>query len=44
VDRTKEQIKSAPEFDEDRYRDDSYREELGGHYNRPDTTRSDAAL
>jgi hypothetical protein len=44
VDRTKEQIKDAPEFDEDRYRDDSYRDELGGYYSRPDTTRSDAKL
>jgi hypothetical protein len=30
--RTKEQIKNAPEFDEDRYRDSSYRKELGGYY------------
>jgi hypothetical protein len=44
VDRTKEQIKNAPEFDEDRYRDDAYRDELGGYYNRPDTTRSDTPL
>ena len=44
VDRTKEQIKDAPEFDEDRYRDDAYRDELGGYYSRPDTTRSDAKL
>jgi hypothetical protein len=44
VDRTKEQIKDAPEFEEDRYRDDAYRDELGGYYNRPDTTRGDTAL
>ena len=44
ADRTKEQIKDAPEFDEDRYRDDAYRDELGGYYSRPDTTRSDAKL
>jgi len=44
VDRTKEQIKNAPEFDEDRYRDDAYRDEIGGYYNRPDTTRRDTAL
>ena len=44
VDRTKEQIKNAPEFDEDRYRDDAYRDEVGGYYNRPDTTRRDTAL
>ncbi len=32
VDRTKEQIKNAPEFDEDKYRDDSYRSQLGSYY------------
>ncbi len=32
VDRTKDQIKNAPEFDEERYRDSSYRQELGGYY------------
>ncbi len=32
VDRTKEQIKTAPEFDEDKYRDDSYRSQLGSYY------------
>jgi hypothetical protein len=30
--RTKEEIKNAPEFDESRYRDEPYREELGGYY------------
>jgi hypothetical protein len=34
VDRTKDEIKNAPEFDESRYRDDDYREELGGYYSR----------
>src|ERR671910_700206 len=34
VDRTKEQIKNAPEFEEERYRDDAYRAELGGYYGR----------
>jgi hypothetical protein len=34
VDRTKDEIKNAPEFDETRYRDESYREELGGYYTR----------
>ena len=34
VDRTKEQIKNAPEFDEKRYRDDSYRSEVGSYYDR----------
>lgn len=31
VDRTKDQIKDAPEFDEDRYRDDDYRARIGGY-------------
>jgi hypothetical protein len=32
VNRTKEQIKNAPEFDEAHYRDQSYRGELGSYY------------
>jgi hypothetical protein len=32
VNRTKDQIKDAPEFDEDRYRDDAYRGEIGSYY------------
>jgi hypothetical protein len=32
VNRTKDEIKDAPEFDESRYRDDEYRDELGGYY------------
>ena len=32
VSRTKDEIKNAPEFDELRYRDDTYRGELGGYY------------
>src|SRR6476469_5679132 len=32
VNRTKDEIKNAPEFDEDRYRDAGYRDELGGYY------------
>lgn len=32
VDRTKDEIRSAPEFDEDRAMDDAYRGELAGHY------------
>jgi hypothetical protein len=32
VSRTKDQIKNAPEFDESRYRDDAYRNELGTYY------------
>jgi hypothetical protein len=32
VDRTKDEIKSAPEFDVSAYRDESYRSTLGSHY------------
>ena len=32
VNRKKDQIKNAPEFDEDRYREAGYRDELGGYY------------
>src|SRR6478672_4257121 len=32
VNRTKDQIKNAPEFDEDNYQDPKYRDELGGYY------------
>jgi hypothetical protein len=32
VNRTKDQIKNAPEFDEDTYRDSAYRDQLGGYY------------
>ena len=32
VNRTKDEIKNAPEFDESRYRDAEYREEIGGYY------------
>ena len=34
VDRTKDQIKNAPEFEEDRYEDQSYRSQLGTYYDR----------
>jgi hypothetical protein len=34
VNRMKDEIKNAPEFDETRYRDQAYREELGSYYNR----------
>ncbi len=36
VDRTKDEIKNAPEFDKDRYRDEGYRDEVGGYYGRGD--------
>jgi len=32
VNRTKDQIKDAPEFDEDTYRDDAYHSEIGDYY------------
>ena len=32
VNRTKDEIKDAPEFDESKYRDEPYRDELGGYY------------
>jgi hypothetical protein len=32
VNRTKDQIKNAPEFNENRYRDEGYRNEVGGYY------------
>ena len=32
VNRTEEEIKYAPEFDEEHYHDDAYRQELSGYY------------
>jgi hypothetical protein len=32
VNRAKDEIKSAPEFDESRYRDEAYRGEVGSYY------------
>jgi hypothetical protein len=32
VSRTKDQIKDAPEFDEERYTDQAYRDEIGSYY------------
>jgi hypothetical protein len=34
VDRTKEEIKGAPEFDPDRYHDEAYRRSIGDYYGR----------
>ena len=34
VNRTKDQIKNAPEFDPDRYRDETYRSGIGSYYGR----------
>ena len=38
VDRTKDEIKSSPEFDEDTYREQGYRSRVGSYYYR-DTDR-----
>ena len=32
INRTKDEIKNAPEFDEERYRDETYRSDVGGYY------------
>jgi hypothetical protein len=32
VNRTKEEIKNAPEFDKDTYKDQAYRDSVGGYY------------
>ena len=32
VDRTKEEIKNAPEFNKDTYKDQPYRDSIGGYY------------
>lgn len=32
VNRTKDEVKAAPQFDESRYRDDAYRGEIGSYY------------
>jgi hypothetical protein len=34
LERSKDEIKNAPEFDEERYRDAAYRDELGSYYRR----------
>ena len=34
VNKTKDEIKDAPEFDPERYKDESYRSELGTYYGR----------
>ena len=40
VDLTKDEIKNAPEFDEQRYRDQTYRTQLGDYYGRQHGARS----
>jgi len=42
VNRTKDQIKNAPEFDEDRYTDETYRSDVGAYYGDPTGTYGDA--
>jgi hypothetical protein len=34
VNRTKDEIKNAPQFDDERYHDPTYRDELGSYYSR----------
>jgi hypothetical protein len=41
VDLTKDEIKNAPEFDENRYRDAGYRNELGDYYSRREARMGD---
>ena len=41
VNRTKDEIKNAPEFDQDRYKDDEYRGKLGTYYARGGTRYRD---
>jgi hypothetical protein len=38
VDRTKEEIKQAPEFDKDTYREEDYRSDVGDYYLRQPTS------
>jgi hypothetical protein len=44
VNLTKDEIKNAPEFDEDRYRDESYRTELSGYYGGRTGTRPEERI
>ena len=43
VNRTKDEIKNAPEFDEDSYQSDEYRTNLGGYYGRERAGTRDSA-
>ena len=40
VDRTKDEIKNAPEFDEAMYKDEAYRSNIGGYYSSPTRART----
>jgi hypothetical protein len=44
VDLTKDEIKNAPEFDEETYREQSYRDELGEYYSARRDIRSGARM
>src|SRR5215208_1256749 len=44
VNRTKDEIKDAPEFDEATYRDQACRDELGGYHGRGEKARPDDRL
>jgi hypothetical protein len=44
VDRTKDEIKEAPEFDEDTYQSDDYRSNLGTYYGRERVGSTDRDL
>jgi len=37
IDRTKDEIENAPEFDKDNYESDEYRSSVGGYYGSPET-------
>ena len=39
VNRTKDEIKNAPEFDEEQYREPAYREQIGSYYGRANEPR-----
>jgi hypothetical protein len=44
VQRTKDEIKNAPEFDEQKYRDQHYRDQLGDYYSGRGDTHSGGTL
>jgi hypothetical protein len=44
VNRSKEEIKNAPEFDENRYREADYRQELSGYYGQGGAGHRDGQL
>ena len=44
VNATKDEIKDAPEFDEETYRDQTYRNELGGYYKSRGGMRSNEGI